>query len=853
MATGSILGVNILTNGAFADITIEGLSTGGTYDFGLGPGNHPATGSPKVVFHVVSQGFTNGVLGTRTRTIYGTYWVRKPFSVSGNEFTAQESMTGTDVTVRIALSESIYDSDNNTGGTGGHSGVAPTVTIASGFYTAGGTPNLPTSSFAVTNNSTLAYPRVIGNISRPIAYEKVGTTWRVAVAVFHGHAMQGQQVDCVKFTAADASGHSTSATVNAATVDTTYGDAVPVIEHLADLNTSGFTQGDIGTLHYIAYPWIGNGASVLDTAGTTSGSIPGTGSAAAPSPYYGPISFVCDPAGTYCRSYVVVDAANGNDGTGAVGLGVPESTAPPAPYATISGAYNALRTYNNSNYGRNNCGGSTIYLKDNAGEVNNFAWLGGTPTIGTRPACVLTITRFPGHSRDNVVVSSSSGGKNAGELVSLVGVKLTATNAVGVFDPSTATSYMLFDQCEFNVSVIPTIYRIGVWHMTRCRILNFTQGWTNYGAVNASPGLCRGNTIVDSCTSLGANSAYTVLGNLKTSPLAHSIGAALTGAAPNSQNIVVAYNRITAGNTNAAILRGGENVNPHGSAFVQNVLENCNNLSPAVQIAADRSNTHANNILLVHNVVVGQRCSLAYNEYGAAGYDRLNWFIKNNVADDFNIKSDTFLGVNSSGTRTFNAGTVTVTVTQSGHQYLNGDLLYTTSVVPAAYKTDGAVISNVTANTFQYSFASASDPGPITSITVAPHPARIRNWPVVYGVNSTGNVWAETAGIGAATDFMPNFTGLKCQPPTVFSEPPKSLPNTITYLKFVNRRSFNGTTTGTGGGDYHLQPDSPAVGNTIDWVLPYGLDGKPRKPNGAAGAYEYSDSAGLMLRRRRMK
>ena len=862
MATGDVLAVSVLANGGFTDITFENLGAGGTYDFGLGSNNDPATGTSRVVFTVVSQGYTNGVLGTRLRTVYGTVRSRKPFSVSGAELTPQESLSGSNVTVRIALSENIYDSDNSSGGTGGNSGVAPTVTIAAGFYRVGGTPNNAVTNFTVTNNSALAYPRVVGNWSRPTNFEKVGATQRLAVAVFHGHAQthptvgNGQQVDCVKFISADASGHDSAVSVNAAMIDTTYGDAVPVIEHVADMDTSGFTQGDIGTHNFIAYPFIGNGASVLDTAGTTSGSIAGTGTSAAPSPYYGPLSFVCDPDGTYCPVCAVVDATSGVDTSNTITAADTSAAAANShPFLTIGTAYTALRTYINTTYSRNNCGGATIYLKDNAGGVNSYAWLGTTVSASTRPQCFCTFTRFPGHIRDNVVIATQSGNRAAGEMLKVVGIKLTAQSGSGIFDTGTTTSYVLFDQCEIDTpTTSPTFYRLGVWHMTRCLVKNFKQGWNNFGAVNSSPGINRGNTIDPSCTVLGTNNAFVILGNLKTNTLAHGMGQPLSGSGLNSQNLVVAYNRITAANTSIPLLNGATNTNTHGAAYVQNVLENTNNASPALQIAADGTSTSANNILLFHNVIVGQRCSMAYNEYGARPYDRLNWFVKNNIADDYNIKGDTFAGSTATATRSFAASTVTVTVTQSNHQYVDGDLVYIRSATPSAYQTTGAVVSAATTNTFQYTFTAGSDPGAITAMVVAPHPARIGNLPVVYGVNHSGNLWAETTGIGAAGVFMQSFTGLKCLPSTTTGEPPTVSTNTASYSKFVDRKSFNGSTTGAGNGDYHLQADSPAVGLSRDWILPHAIDGVARKMNGASGAYELAGAGGLLLlRRRRMR
>lgn len=54
-ATGDILSVDINTQGWFAEIKIEGLSTGGTHDYGL-TGNDPSTAT--IIFTITSNGYT---------------------------------------------------------------------------------------------------------------------------------------------------------------------------------------------------------------------------------------------------------------------------------------------------------------------------------------------------------------------------------------------------------------------------------------------------------------------------------------------------------------------------------------------------------------------------------------------------------------------------------------------------------------------------------------------------------------------------------------------------------------------------------------------------------------------------
>ncbi len=114
MAQGDILSVTVGSEGWYVDIVIDDLSTGGSYDMGLGANNNPATGTPKIVFTVVSLGYdATGTPTTVTRTVYGTKAIRKPYP---NQSQNEESSSGGDVTVRVALSDYIYAKDKTGGG-----------------------------------------------------------------------------------------------------------------------------------------------------------------------------------------------------------------------------------------------------------------------------------------------------------------------------------------------------------------------------------------------------------------------------------------------------------------------------------------------------------------------------------------------------------------------------------------------------------------------------------------------------------------------------------------------------------------------------------------------------------------
>lgn len=618
-----IQSVVIGADGWYADITIGGLSTGGTYAFGLGANNDPDAGTPKLTLTATSLGFdTGGNPTTVARTIYGTKEVRQPYPTPTLN---QETLGAGNVTVRVALSDYVYAKDNVGAG---NSGTAPTVTISAGLYTQGGTPNNAATGLTVTNNSTRAYPKIVGNWSWP-GYDKLGATFTARAVAFHISAAAGRPVQCVKFTATDTHANAVTVTVTAPTVDTTSGDAVPVVEYGAIMSAAALTQGDVVTLNFVAYPRVGDVAALLDTATGT----------AQPTPLYGPILAVCDKAGTYATSVAVVDPTGGNDGTGAV-TGAFLVGSPPASYRTMAAAFTALRAYNLANYGRNNCGGSTLYLKDGV-----HPWVNGTVSVGTAPDAWLTVAKFPTSVRDNVTIGDQVGGQSLGLRVKLQDVRITGQSAIGNISPG-AGSHLWIDRCEINCPVVgnPPFYSNTVWYTTRSLVTAFDQGFHPYSIDTTSPALVRGNTVV---AANGTTFAYTVLGN--TMPASVPLNDAYPGQTiPQSVNTVVAYNKMSGpigGNTPVTLKL--INSETHGCAFIQNLVEiTVQSVSPAVQITADTShNTPVENVLIWQNTIVGQRINTAYNEDDVRGAAyRIGWSLKNNVFDSNYIKTDTFAG-----------------------------------------------------------------------------------------------------------------------------------------------------------------------------------------------------------------
>jgi len=130
--------------------------------------------------------------------------------------------------------------------------------------------------------------------------------------------------------------------------------------------------------------------------------------------------------------------------------------------------------------------------------------------------------------------------------------------------------------------------------------------------------------------------------------------------------------------------------------------------------------------------------------------------------------------------------------------------------------------------------------GNIKTDTFSTNGLRIGNWPAVWGVGSSGNVWAENFSAGAAGSFVPEFVGLNSYLPTVTAGTPiASGTNAGTWIRFVDRQSYVGTggSAATGFGTYRLHSDSPIIHRESDWVLPFDISGNARGAGDPPGAY----------------
>ncbi len=599
MATGDITATRINVSGWYAEIDIEGLSTGGSYDTGMGTDNDPTSG--KIKFNVTSSSYTDvGVGSNMTRTVYGTNYKRKVYP---NDANADESLGTGIVTVTVALSEWIYSSDTLT------------VDIYSGFYTESGTPNNAASVAAVTNNSAEAYPKVIGNWSWPPYTRVTGASFDLRCVAFHRSAQEGRPVKVVKFTVTDESSNTVTAFVTNPIIDPSMDDTVSVIEYVGTISTATLVQGDTLTCNFQAFPWYGDTNATLNTA---------DGVNTLPTPYYAPHYCLCDKNDTYGITIAVVDSVSGNNSTGAVvDEGSFDDQNPPNAYLNIYAAANAIAAYNNTNHSRNDVGGGIIYLQE-----GSHVWTGGTVSAGTTPDCYVTITKFPGTTQSNVLISSASGSKDITDRVKIESIKITNSTTIGF----TGIGSLWIHDCIIDSTGAATFYVNSLLYITSCDLYNCAE-FTPYSTTNSPRCLIRG---CESKETLGQYfRPYTLIGN---DLVGARIRANYVGqTSPVFKDTIYAFNIVSQLSDVPIMLEG--------MAIIQNVFERTvAGSTPLMQIAADSSSSDpVNNVFLWYNTMVGQRSNIAYNDCNLNGVGpgwREHWSVKNNIFDDYNCVTD---------------------------------------------------------------------------------------------------------------------------------------------------------------------------------------------------------------------
>lgn len=633
-AAGDITGVAIETNGWAVLVYISGVSTNGTYNFGLkqGPTIYAAdnryvwqrSGTEKLVLSVSSPGFdTNRTEVTRVRRLIGTKEVRLPYPDNAD---IDEVYDGTTLKLRIALDRVVYSGDSPI-----------TATIGAGLYTQG-TASAAGSGLSVTNNSTVDYDPAIANWTWPGFQRETNSTMTLRAFGASPHALLGYPLAGLDFIVADEGG---TTTTNAASFG-----IEPIMatmhtnrnaEYYAAIPLSGFAVTNRLKCDFRAYPWIGTTNEILDTRNM---------SWTAPHPWPGSITNLNDRTVVYSSAIAVVDPA-GNDSNGRVTNAAPAAVNSAHYFLTIAGAANAIANTNNSTYGHADCGGGQIYVR--AGITN---WTGGTVSGNALnvPAAWAEVYPYPG---DTVTLTSRVTSQDFGDRIKISGeggtMNLSFTGTHVPFNNIAALWWDNLDVTNCTATAPLQGSTHNVVYVTRSRIASFTQGLVNYPGSSTKFSLLRDNWFQ---SVNGGITYFTFIGNSKTSTNG-TFGTIRTSESLGlSADYSIGYNNRIFGLTgnNNAFEIGNELKTTNGFVFAQNVAEYCeNNSGPNIMFINSDEGIESRNMMIWNNAVVGKRGGILYN---ATSYAKkaAHWF--NNIWEIIGFKTDTF--VPEGGTRVGN-------------------------------------------------------------------------------------------------------------------------------------------------------------------------------------------------------
>lgn len=600
MATGDILSAVVRADGWSMDVTIEGFAVGATYDFGTLDDTPATVTAPMFSVAVVSEGYSAaGALGTIARTVYGTHVVRKAYP---NQTSKDETVSGSDLVVRVALSESIYNDDKNGGA--GTSGTNPAVTISAAWATnTGGAAqtSAAATALACTNNSTLDYPKCIAQWAwgHTPAFRRVAAAFDIGCIAYHGHG-----VACVALSAVGAvtvSGNVTTKTAHLMSASGLYYEsydlAVPV---------TGMTDGNDITLRFVAYPLVGDADSIIDTSADTSTTNIAKGLTKITATY----------KTTAVAKYV---ATTGNDTTGDGSTGT--------PYLTIGKALAQSP--------------DIVYVK-----AGTFDCLGSTPlSVTAKTYCIevmpdtgasVTLNRngptgydFKArHLRYSGLTIASSGEaysleSTAAYTLQFGDVTFTRTGALPGQGIGAETDATLFVNCTWDGREFFGTNAVYDNSMVGCSVLG-GEFRTFHGVV--------------ACKLEGTETADQMLLTDRLAGLQQS-------------NFLMLNNRMIklrlSGNPG---IKFGSAFNVIGAAFIGNIVEciTTNASGPQLFSWFESSPSYtSDSTILAHNTIVGQRANCYYNDNGVAAVLQKNAFVKNNAFESWNIKADTFATENA--------------------------------------------------------------------------------------------------------------------------------------------------------------------------------------------------------------
>lgn len=614
MATGDILSATISADGLFCTIRYDEMSAGGTHDlggtwngsnFGWQTGNDPA--SAKASISITSEGYDNtGSLTTIARTIYlvphqqgltsgagyatGHGVMRKAWQGASDPVADETVVATTDLDCVYALSEPIYNDD-----------TAATLTASSAMYNDGSNDSNSASSLSVNIASvTRDYPLPVAQwdtIGGVFTGDRIKSDFTMACQAWGKHG-----IACVVF---DADGVTSANNVGETVTSTTAvlrsnSGLYAETWQTGDLTLSGFTQGETINGRFRIYPKVGDADSVIDTDSHTTALLIGQ--------MRNKTAMICDKSDALDVIRYVAPSPTGNDANDGLTTGT--------PYETIDAAIS-----NSANVIYMMAGNHTGNI-DPGVRVANTHWYIAQPAPGESASTVtyqmsasgsnldtqyfsfkdITIqqlgsnSRFTGGGEDHLRVTNCTMDRNAQSS--------SSTGDLG-FDCPLA----LYENCGGDIAEWTSATSSGTDYFGCFDGCNTTGGNDeNWKAVNRFVACDFTNTYFTEITITNNDTDNVIFHNSKMMDMDNSCSFS---------------NPVTA-----------------GFAMVGCVLESTN--STGQQLIQIKNNIASENVLVFHNVFMGERSPMFYQDDGtSAVYGNHNAFINNssqragNKHDDF--------------------------------------------------------------------------------------------------------------------------------------------------------------------------------------------------------------------------
>ena len=520
-----------------------------------------------------------------------------------------ETATGTNLTMRVSLSECVFAKDN-TGA--GNSGTAPTVTIAAAWCTSGANTSNAITNLGVINNSTLAYPKVIGQwdfLTTPV-FRRVSATFSMGF-----RAYSGLGIACVVLTATDA--HADTIT-SIATVRTKALASVPNLYHESyqqSVSLASMVQGDDISLKAVAYPIIGD--TPLDTSTKTANSDLTLG--------WGAITCTCDKTSALII-YAVVSSA-GNDATAVISATL--ATAVASPFLTTGAALAS--------------GASVIYLR--AGTYTAF--LQSTPASVPVKSYCIEVSPYP---TEAVTIARAGTSYYQYKATKLRWSGFTITSAGESYcieGNNTTTVSLQFDSNAFTTTAYPPTEGLGYGNFCTIFTNNTMFGMDNFAYVGGVQyGYhFEGNSITGGVFKAAYGFVANYLSGTGTADQLYTVDLP-SGTGLTTQNNFICINnkwmKLALAGTAPFMTCSAQALS--GVASIGNIFEAVSNTGGVQLFSFGEGNTNQviDSAILAHNTIVGERNNNFYNDVNTALHT--NVFIAANAFRSLNIKTDTFTG-----------------------------------------------------------------------------------------------------------------------------------------------------------------------------------------------------------------